>query len=74
MRYLPLDQLYLTFCNYRSLEECLASRSSPGLMSFRQELEKVITKLHCSQTCEAHLKTEVTRLREKQVVWNFSDL
>ncbi|MCJ8729673.1 hypothetical protein PDJAM_G00109240 [Pangasius djambal] len=42
----------------RSLEECLASRSSPGLASIRQELEKVITKLHCSQTCEAHLKAE----------------
>ncbi|KAK3557439.1 hypothetical protein QTP70_026631 [Hemibagrus guttatus] len=50
----------------RSLEECLTSRS-PGLASIRQELEKVITRLHCSQTCEAHLKTEVTRLREKQL-------
>ncbi|XP_060775782.1 centrosomal protein of 63 kDa isoform X2 [Neoarius graeffei] len=49
----------------RSLEECLASRSSPGLVSIRQELEKVVTKLRCSQTCEAHLKAEVTRLREK---------
>ncbi|KAG7326390.1 hypothetical protein KOW79_009791 [Hemibagrus wyckioides] len=48
----------------RSLEECLTSRS-PGLASIRQELEEVITRLHCSQTCEAHLKTEVTRLREK---------
>ncbi|XP_053087912.1 centrosomal protein of 63 kDa isoform X3 [Pangasianodon hypophthalmus] len=49
----------------RSLEECLACRGSPGLASIRQELEKVITKLHCSQTCEAHLKAEVTQLREK---------
>ncbi|XP_053492843.1 centrosomal protein of 63 kDa isoform X3 [Ictalurus furcatus] len=49
----------------RSLEECLASRSSPGLASIRQELENVVIKLHCSQTCEAHLKAEVTRLREK---------
>ncbi|TVK90612.1 Centrosomal protein of 63 kDa [Bagarius yarrelli] len=49
----------------RSLEECLTSRSSPGLASIRQELEKVVAKLHCSQTCEAHLKAEVTRLREK---------
>ncbi|XP_060723728.1 centrosomal protein of 63 kDa isoform X2 [Tachysurus vachellii] len=49
----------------RSLEECLTSRSSPGLASIRQELEKIITRLHCSQTCEAHLKTEVSRLREK---------
>ncbi|KAI5109328.1 centrosomal protein of 63 kDa isoform X1 [Silurus meridionalis] len=52
----------------RSLEECLASRNSPGLASIRQELEKVINKLHGSQTCEAHLKVEVTRLKEKQVV------
>ncbi|XP_053355447.1 centrosomal protein of 63 kDa isoform X1 [Clarias gariepinus] len=49
----------------RSLEECLSSRSSPGLASIRQELEKVVTKLHGSQTCEAHLKSELTRLREK---------
>ncbi|XP_017553499.2 centrosomal protein of 63 kDa isoform X2 [Pygocentrus nattereri] len=50
----------------RSLEECLASKSSsPGLNSLRQELEKVTTKLHCSQTCEKHLKAEVTRLRDK---------
>ncbi|XP_046715154.1 centrosomal protein of 63 kDa isoform X2 [Silurus meridionalis] len=49
----------------RSLEECLASRNSPGLASIRQELEKVINKLHGSQTCEAHLKVEVTRLKEK---------
>ncbi|KAI5628303.1 centrosomal protein of 63 kDa isoform X1 [Silurus asotus] len=52
----------------RSLEECLASRNSPGLASIRQELEKVINKLHGSQTCEAHLKVEVTRLKEKQVL------
>uniref|UniRef100_A0A8B9KKG0 Centrosomal protein 63 n=1 Tax=Astyanax mexicanus TaxID=7994 RepID=A0A8B9KKG0_ASTMX len=50
----------------RSLEECLASRNAaPGLASLRQELEKVTSKLHCSQTCEKHLKTEFTRLREK---------
>ncbi|KAL7891188.1 hypothetical protein AOLI_G00006640 [Acnodon oligacanthus] len=50
----------------RSLEECLASKnSSPGLNSLRQELEKVTTTLHCSQTCEKHLKAEVTRLRDK---------
>lgn len=49
----------------RSLEECLTSRSSPGLGSLRTELEKVVAKLHCSQTCEAHLKAEVNRLREK---------
>ncbi|XP_072539089.1 centrosomal protein of 63 kDa isoform X2 [Salminus brasiliensis] len=50
----------------RSLEDCLASRnSSPGLASLRQELENVTTKLHCSQTCEKHLKAEVTRLRDK---------
>ncbi|KAL7832564.1 hypothetical protein SRHO_G00295820 [Serrasalmus rhombeus] len=50
----------------RSLEECLASKSSsPALNSLRQELEKVTTKLHCSQTCEKHLKAEVTRLRDK---------
>ncbi|XP_036426275.1 centrosomal protein of 63 kDa isoform X2 [Colossoma macropomum] len=50
----------------RSLEECLASKnSSPGLNSLRQELEEVTTKLHCSQTCEKHLKAEVTRLRDK---------
>ncbi|XP_022531194.2 centrosomal protein of 63 kDa isoform X1 [Astyanax mexicanus] len=50
----------------RSLEECLASRNAaPGLASLRQELEKVTSKLHCSQTCEKHLKTELTRLREK---------
>lgn len=61
---------FCPFINYRSLEECLTSRSSPGLASIRQELEKIITRLHCSQTCEAHLKTEVSRLREKQVVLN----
>ncbi|XP_066520709.1 centrosomal protein of 63 kDa isoform X2 [Hoplias malabaricus] len=50
----------------RSLEDCLASQnSSPGLLSLRQELEKITTKVHSSQTCEKHLKAEVTRLREK---------
>ncbi|XP_035380655.1 centrosomal protein of 63 kDa isoform X5 [Electrophorus electricus] len=50
----------------RSLEGCLASQSSsPGLASLRQELDRVVTKLHSSQDCEKHLKTEVTRLRNK---------
>ncbi|XP_062853302.1 centrosomal protein of 63 kDa [Trichomycterus rosablanca] len=50
----------------RSLEDCLASRvSSPGLSSLRQELEKVSTRLQCTQTCEVHLKAELSRLREK---------
>ncbi|XP_055069308.2 centrosomal protein of 63 kDa isoform X3 [Misgurnus anguillicaudatus] len=50
----------------RSLEECVALRSSsPNLASLRHDLEKATTMLKSSQTSESHLKAEVIRLRDK---------
>ncbi|KAM7012312.1 centrosomal protein of 63 kDa [Tautogolabrus adspersus] len=49
----------------RSLEDCLAAQGCSGVETLRQDLEKTLTKLHCTQACEVHLKAEVACLRER---------
>ncbi|XP_020486766.1 centrosomal protein of 63 kDa isoform X1 [Labrus bergylta] len=49
----------------RSLEDCLAAQGCSGVETLRQDLEKTLSKLHCTQTCEVHLKAEVACLRER---------
>ncbi|KAJ8418636.1 hypothetical protein AAFF_G00001350 [Aldrovandia affinis] len=50
----------------RSLEDCLGDRgASSSLAPLRQELEKALTQLHASQTCERHLKAELARLHDR---------
>uniref|UniRef100_A0A3Q3GX12 Uncharacterized protein n=1 Tax=Labrus bergylta TaxID=56723 RepID=A0A3Q3GX12_9LABR len=48
-----------------SLEDCLAAQGCSGVETLRQDLEKTLSKLHCTQTCEVHLKAEVACLRER---------
>ncbi len=48
-----------------SLEDCLAAQGCSGVETLRQDLEKTVTKLHCAQACEVHLKAELACLRER---------
>ncbi|XP_035509908.1 centrosomal protein of 63 kDa isoform X2 [Morone saxatilis] len=49
----------------RSLEECLVAQGCAGVETLRQNLEKTAAKLHCTQACEVHLKTELACLKER---------
>ncbi|XP_049442985.1 centrosomal protein of 63 kDa isoform X2 [Epinephelus fuscoguttatus] len=48
----------------RSMEDCLAAQGCAGVETLRQDLEKTATKLHCAQSCEAHLKAELAEMRK----------
>ncbi|XP_042371865.1 centrosomal protein of 63 kDa-like, partial [Plectropomus leopardus] len=48
----------------RSLEDCLAVQGCAGVETLRKDLEKTTSKLHCAQTCEAHLKAELAEMRK----------
>ncbi|XP_068175409.1 LOW QUALITY PROTEIN: centrosomal protein of 63 kDa [Antennarius striatus] len=49
----------------RSLEDCLAAQGCAGVETLRQDLEKTTAKLHSVQACEAHLKAELARVKER---------
>ncbi|XP_068447712.1 centrosomal protein of 63 kDa isoform X2 [Clinocottus analis] len=48
-----------------SLEDCLAAQGCASVETLRQDLEKTATRLHCSEACEARLKAELARLKDR---------
>uniref|UniRef100_A0A3P9KN21 Uncharacterized protein n=1 Tax=Oryzias latipes TaxID=8090 RepID=A0A3P9KN21_ORYLA len=49
----------------RSLEDCLSAQGLAGVENLRGDLEKSAVQLQCSRACEAHLKAELKRTRER---------
>ncbi|XP_056132784.1 centrosomal protein of 63 kDa [Lampris incognitus] len=48
-----------------SLEDCLVARGYSGVIVLRQDLEKMVTKLHCANTSEVQLKAEIAQLKDR---------
>lgn len=48
-----------------SLEDCLSAQGLAGVENLRGDLEKSAVQLQCSRACEAHLKAELKRTRER---------